>query len=1316
MTRWLLWLWCLVVPATAWAQSQQLIYQAETTLPRIGYTVGPVDGVADKQTKAAILSFQYDFGFEATGVLLPAEAQFLNTALQIGAMTAQIIVEEPRTEDSEPEWVFENGRAVFPSLVYANGAHYLASRGYRQHNSENYDVSSKQNDRSLKLHRQRLEAARQLAEQTGDAYGLALIDMDRNLKDDEYLSVTLPALELIVGMAVRNRGNAAFFHTALEMAEGYKLTCDKPESRERVYRMVSDLLDLFEGQSTQWPIHGFVLKKAIECAPDDRKPGLRLKRISLPLGRDPEFRAVMFRDIARGAMEDDEAESARIAYRVMHDIIRQSIPSGYGDKLFLGPVADLGDFQKMHSLGMTEEVREATDILMRDVEEIPVEHIFSATIMADSRRMGVLHLAEVLAATQQTDGLRRLNAYLKEDPSAGPWPQLLQGLEALLIASRYEDVVTSVDHYLPQVLQTGDKQQVSALLLDGASAAIELGAFDRAERYLNAERALEGSRKSSQHTQAQNLRAELNLSRSEQVDYGALVVGQVSTFLDAVCSPGVDAESVKDVYAPGLDHARIGASPETIRAIAASDLFERITTCRSDKLRYARLERLVCMSAAARGRIGDLDQQISFILRPNEHGLTDTSGVLSCAAGMADAGRTDLLRRYDQVFLSHEALEILYFAGRTRAQLLQLAHRLLSGRSFDDMYGDAEDMLYLLKPRAPTEQEELKRRFSNSYVTFNSGASASQYEWAAIRENSYQSGVDYLRLGLPELAEALFLVGDIHPERFGEEADNLLLEALFDPRVLRLRIGWAQAALAKGDAETADRAVGDLTRVALKRMRSADQPLPGSIEQWAARLRELFEVYVTLQFEYPAGGPDYPGLFEAQQYLNMVGSSANQSVLQQRLDSASPELVRDYQDTRRALRRALNAPASDRRGQRIAELNSRLNQLSAELPGDDAASRSHQLGIVRDLTGTIGALQPGEALLVATQLPDALILTYADDSTARARRLPWTREQTMETVARFRDGILESDADHDRFSYVGAARLYEELIGWARLQGGMPGTLKLYLHGPLAALPVGALRQGDKWLGAETALQVSTSVARALAGPVTSAGGEDSKPFLGIGDPELKQGNRLARQKLLGEGFVLPELPETKSELSFLALVYRGNPKTDVLTGGQASERILKQLDRSGTLARTRVLGFATHGLLSRQTGALNAPGLVLSLPGNEGGEDGILTAPEIYSMRIGADLVILSACNTGNLDGGGGISELASAFFYAGAQSLLLTHWEIDSGAGLEITTSLARARARGEVRTPHALRAAIAGMLQAEKTAKYRHPRFWASHFVVQ
>ena len=112
---------------------------------------------------------------------------------------------------------------------------------------------------------------------------------------------------------------------------------------------------------------------------------------------------------------------------------------------------------------------------------------------------------------------------------------------------------------------------------------------------------------------------------------------------------------------------------------------------------------------------------------------------------------------------------------------------------------------------------------------------------------------------------------------------------------------------------------------------------------------------------------------------------------------------------------------------------------------------------------------------------------------------------------------------------------------------------------------------------------------------------------------------------------------------------------------------------RGTDLSGVRILAFATHGLAGGAVWETAEPGLVFTPPATPSdADDGFLTASEVLMLRLDADWVILSACNTAAGDGSAGapgLSGLARAFFYAGARNLLASHWPVDDDVAAKLT-----------------------------------------------
>ena len=204
---------------------------------------------------------------------------------------------------------------------------------------------------------------------------------------------------------------------------------------------------------------------------------------------------------------------------------------------------------------------------------------------------------------------------------------------------------------------------------------------------------------------------------------------------------------------------------------------------------------------------------------------------------------------------------------------------------------------------------------------------------------------------------------------------------------------------------------------------------------------------------------------------------------------------------------------------------------------------------------------------------------------------------------------------------------------------------------------------------------------------------------------------------------MLPRLPDTADELRSIALALRADPAKVLHLGKDANEQVVKTMDLSGF----KVVAFATHGLVPGELDGLTQPALALSAPVVAGVEgDGLLTMEEILALKLDADWVVLSACNTGAGAGAGAeaASGLGRAFFYAGTRALLVTNWSVHSQSARELVTDLFKRQAddpklsRGE-----ALRQAMMaladgpGYIGADGKTEftYAHPLFWAPYSII-
>jgi CHAT domain-containing protein len=202
----------------------------------------------------------------------------------------------------------------------------------------------------------------------------------------------------------------------------------------------------------------------------------------------------------------------------------------------------------------------------------------------------------------------------------------------------------------------------------------------------------------------------------------------------------------------------------------------------------------------------------------------------------------------------------------------------------------------------------------------------------------------------------------------------------------------------------------------------------------------------------------------------------------------------------------------------------------------------------------------------------------------------------------------------------------------------------------------------------------------------------------------------------------LSPLPDTADEVRRIAVSLGADPSQDVFTGLGASETLIKEMD----LSTTRILVFATHGLVSGDLDGLNQPALAFSSPDIVGGDDdGLLTMGEILGLRLNTDWVVLSACNTAAGDGVGAesVSGLGRAFFYAGTKALLVSNWPVETASTTALTTTLFQLQVDDpSLSRAESLRQAMLTLIDGngrvidgETQYSYAHPLFWAPFTII-
>jgi CHAT domain-containing protein len=519
--------------------------------------------------------------------------------------------------------------------------------------------------------------------------------------------------------------------------------------------------------------------------------------------------------------------------------------------------------------------------------------------------------------------------------------------------------------------------------------------------------------------------------------------------------------------------------------------------------------------------------------------------------------------------------------------------------------------------------------------------------------------------------------------------------------------------------------------------------------------------------------------FEAAQWATQSAAAAALSQMAGRFSAGSgplAALVREQQDLsnqRRELDQRLIAQAAgttpykqsvaDELRRQLADIGQRLDVLNGRLVREfpDYVDLSNpgalKLPIVQAL------LRPNEALvflLSGEKSSEAFAVTRESVSW---RAIPLTDKELAQKVTAFRRGLdtgeYEKSLDAGKpvmFDVVGAHALYQQLLGPFEAMIKDKKNLIVVPTGPLTSLPFQLLVLEDappvlgpkdvaayrnvKWLITRHAVSILPSVASLRALRSVGVRSASLKPLVGFADPffgkesdaaaeptshdrapvrNLRTGNytnfwtgvAIDRDQLSAQ---LPRLEETAGELKAVANAV-GAPAADIFLRDQASEAKVKSLP----LGDYSIVYFATHGLVAGDVKGVAEPSLALTIPQNAtDADDGLLTASEIALLKLNADWVVLSACNTvaGDKPGAEALSGLARSFFYAGARALLVSHWAVASDAATDLTiTTFKNLTADPKIGRAEALRRAMLAYLNNTSDVNNAYPAYWGPFEIV-
>ena len=411
-------------------------------------------------------------------------------------------------------------------------------------------------------------------------------------------------------------------------------------------------------------------------------------------------------------------------------------------------------------------------------------------------------------------------------------------------------------------------------------------------------------------------------------------------------------------------------------------------------------------------------------------------------------------------------------------------------------------------------------------------------------------------------------------------------------------------------------------------------------------------------------------------------------------------------------------------------------------------------------------LQSGELMVVYGVMQEHTLLWFISNREFSLVSLKITEKELQHLIEEFRatpDAIIQA-IDHDQ--QLKAIRLIHDTLddmtqqGYTLYQRLFPESVRpliaanptLYIipTGPLYGLPFEALitqtseedghfqylvqDHSITYLSSSSLLKIlRESQARrkrtvkypllAFANPVydedtrmlAAAPPRYSEPALRASIDTIQEMREQSYLTLMG-GMNFAPLPETEAQARAIANVLNAPQVSEALQlEEQASKQNVFRFNEQQRLDDYRYILFSAHAVLPGDIDHIRQPAIVLSYPE----QDGYLTMADVFSLQLNADLVVLSACNTGRgrQIRGEGIMGLTRAFMYAGTPTVGVTLWSVDSQASYEINTRFFQHLKEGKP-IADALRQAKLNLLAAaeedEDLEHFRHPFFWAP-FVV-
>jgi CHAT domain-containing protein len=318
------------------------------------------------------------------------------------------------------------------------------------------------------------------------------------------------------------------------------------------------------------------------------------------------------------------------------------------------------------------------------------------------------------------------------------------------------------------------------------------------------------------------------------------------------------------------------------------------------------------------------------------------------------------------------------------------------------------------------------------------------------------------------------------------------------------------------------------------------------------------------------------------------------------------------------------------------------------------------------------------------------------------------REDLDRLAKRFAEQLATRDAAYK----PAARRLYNLLLRPAVEVAGKATILSIVPDASLWRIPLETLLDGAGKFAIESrAYHYAPSAAMLLAEnlprPARLTGRRTA--FLGFGNPRLAP-PRSSRRDAVNREMPPTPLPEAEREVKTIAQLF-GPKASKVYLGAEALESRVKQ-----EAASYDVVHFATHGLIDDANPMYSR---LLLAHRNGDREDGALEAREMLKLRLDAELVVLSACDTarGDIHAGEGLIGMTWALFAAGCPSVIASEWRVGSATTAVLMENFYRTWLRGR---SHGQAFAKATALRDARLAllhdpRYHHPYYWSSFVLM-